>query len=109
MGGAASGLSPALLSRLDHIIFATPASISASTPLEKRLGVRATRGGQHVGHGTWNAVVAAPSVEAGRCRVLHRMYPTHEANETGSFQHLSFHHLSQIKAALSTGQRMATA
>lgn len=57
MGGTASGLSPALLSRLDHIIFATPDLDLGIDTLEKRLGVRATRGGQHPGHGTRNAFI----------------------------------------------------
>ena len=57
MSDAAFGLSPALLSRLDHIIFATPDLDLGIDTLEKRLGVRATRGGQHLGHGTRNALI----------------------------------------------------
>jgi len=53
----ASELSPALLSRLDHIIFATPDLDLGIDTLEKRLGIRATRGGQHPGHGTRNAFI----------------------------------------------------
>jgi hypothetical protein len=52
-----SGLSPALLSQLDHIIFATPDLDLGIDTLERRLGIRATRGGQHLGHGTRNAFI----------------------------------------------------
>jgi hypothetical protein len=57
MSATASGLSPALLSRLDHIIFATPDLDLGIDTLERRLGIRATRGGQHPGHGTRNAFI----------------------------------------------------
>lgn len=50
-------LSPALVSRLDHIILGAPDLEDGIAMLEKRLGVRAIRGGQHLGHGTRNALV----------------------------------------------------
>ena len=44
------------LSRVDHIIYGTPDLESTIDALEKRLGVRATTGGQHPGEGTHNAL-----------------------------------------------------
>jgi len=42
---------------LDHIIYATPDLSLGIDRLEKLLGVRATSGGQHPGHGTKNALI----------------------------------------------------
>jgi hypothetical protein len=50
----ASGLLP----RVDHLVYATPDLHRGVAELEKRLGVRATPGGQHVGLGTHNALIA---------------------------------------------------
>lgn len=43
--------------KLDHIIYATPDLNRGIDTLEKLLGVRATPGGQHPGHGTKNALI----------------------------------------------------
>jgi hypothetical protein len=47
-----------LISRIDHIVYATPELRRGIDEIEKLLGVRATHGGQHPGLGTSNAVVA---------------------------------------------------
>jgi len=44
--------------RIDHIIYATPDLDAAVDVLETRLGVRAAGGGQHVGQGTHNKLLA---------------------------------------------------
>lgn len=66
MSETTSRLSPALMSRLDHIILATPDLDLGIDTLEKRLGVRAIRGGQHLGHGTRNALVPLGGGEISR-------------------------------------------
>jgi hypothetical protein len=48
----------ALLTRLDHLVYATPDLNLGINTIEKVLGVRATPGGQHPGLGTRNALVA---------------------------------------------------
>jgi hypothetical protein len=50
--------SPELLSRVDHLVYATTDLNSGIAEMEKRLGVRATPGGQHLGLGTRNALIA---------------------------------------------------
>ena len=44
--------------RIDHIIYAAPDLEAAVDVIEKRLGVRAAGGGQHVGQGTHNTLLA---------------------------------------------------
>ena len=47
-----------LLTRIDHLVFATPDLQLGITTIEQRLGVKATPGGQHPGLGTRNALAA---------------------------------------------------
>jgi hypothetical protein len=47
-----------LLARLDHLVYATPDLQLGIDTIERRLGVKATPGGQHPGLGTRNALAA---------------------------------------------------
>src|SRR5262245_45441377 len=46
------------LERVDHLVLATLDVSSTVDDLERRLGVRASAGGQHIGRGTRNALIA---------------------------------------------------
>ena len=48
----------AMLSRIDHLVYATPNLATSVEQIERLLGVRAVPGGQHPGAGTRNSLIA---------------------------------------------------
>jgi len=56
--GIAQDTSSSLLSKVDHLIYATPDLDSTVDELEKLLGVRAAPGGEQPGRGTRNALIS---------------------------------------------------
>ena len=56
--GSGQKASTQIISRVDHIVYATPDLNRGVEEIEKLLGVRATAGGQHHGRGTRNALLS---------------------------------------------------
>jgi len=47
-----------MLQPIDHLVYAAPDLDAACAEIERRLGVAPSPGGQHIGRGTRNALVA---------------------------------------------------
>jgi hypothetical protein len=58
LGISVAAQEAASMLRVDHLVYAVPDLDTAVADLERRLGVRATPGGQHQGRGTRNALIA---------------------------------------------------
>jgi len=56
-GHAATNKETPILSKIDHLVFATPNLAAGVEQVEKLLGVKAAPGGQHPGAGTRNALI----------------------------------------------------
>ena len=54
--GGAQDTSSSILSKVDHLIYATPDLDMTIAEMERRLGVKAAPGGQQPGRGTRNAL-----------------------------------------------------
>jgi len=51
-------VTPQIVDQVDHLVYATSEVDATCAELEARLGVRASVGGQHIGRGTRNALIA---------------------------------------------------
>jgi Glyoxalase-like domain len=56
-----ANLSDEFLTRVDHLVYATPDLDRGISEIQRLTGIRATPGGQHLGRGTRNALIALGS------------------------------------------------